>query len=329
MGNNGKHRNLNKKMLIIKNKYDPKADAVLFLGDRLKLLDQIPDGSIQLIVTSPPYNIGKEYEKRQDLGRYLEEQEKTISACVRVLSDKGSLCWQVGNHIAKDGEVFPLDALMYQIGKKYNLKLRNRIIWHFGHGLHCTRRFSGRHETIVWFTKTDKYIYNLDPVRVPQKYPGKRNYKKGENHGKLSGNPLGKNPSDIWEIPNVKSNHPEKTEHPCQFPIELIERLVLSMTNKGDAVLDPYLGVGSTICAAVLHGRKGYGSDIHKKYINLAEQRIKNLAAGTLKRREMGTPVYKPGNGMAKLTTLPEEFSKAREKFSNRLRPRRGTVVCS
>ena len=290
------------------------ADVVLFQGDRLDLMKQLPDKSVKLVVTSPPYNIGKEYEKRRDLDSYLADQEETIKEAIRILSDDGSICWQVGNHIGKDGEVFPLDALVYTIGKKYGLKLRNRIIWHFGHGLHCTKRFSGRHETIVWFTKSDNYTFNLDPIRVPQKYPGKKNFKKNEKYGTLSGNPLGKNPSDIWEIPNVKNNHPEKTDHPCQFPIELIERLVLSMTNPGDVVLDPYLGVGSALCAAVIHKRKGYGSDIMKEYLDIAEERIKAAANGTLNRRMMGTPVYQPTESV-KLAELPEEFKKARESL--------------
>ncbi len=290
------------------------ADVVLFHGDRLDLMRQLPDKSVKLVVTSPPYNIGKEYEKRKDLDIYLAEQEETIKEATRVLTDDGSICWQVGNHIAKDGEVFPLDALIYAIGKKLGLKLRNRIIWRFGHGLHCTKRFSGRHETIVWFTKSDDYTFNLDSVRIPQKYPGKRNFKKNEKYGTLSGNPLGKNPEDVWDIPNVKNNHPEKTEHPCQFPIELIERLVLSMTNPGDVVLDPYLGVGSAICAAIIHNRRGYGSDIIKEYLDIAEKRIKAAADGTLKRRLMGTPVYQP-NGKTKLEQPPEEFLKIRSSL--------------
>lgn len=295
------------KKIKIARQYKSGADVVLFEGDRLDLMRLLPDKSVKLVVTSPPYNIGKEYEKRKDLSLYLAEQEETIKEAVRIIADDGSICWQVGNHIGKDGEVFPLDALIYTIGKKLGLKLRNRVIWHFGHGLHASKRFSGRHETILWFTKSDNYTFNLDPIRVPQKYPGKKNFKKNEKYGTLSGNPLGKNPSDVWDIPNVKNNHPEKTDHPCQFPIELVERLILSMTNPGDIVLDPYLGVGSTICAAVIHDRKGYGSDIMKDYLDTAEERIKAITSGTLKRRMMGTPVYQPTESV-KLATLPDEF---------------------
>ncbi|MBW1990943.1 MAG: site-specific DNA-methyltransferase, partial [Deltaproteobacteria bacterium] len=173
------------------------------------------------------------------------------------------------------------------------LKMRNRIIWHFEHGLHCNRRFSGRYETIIWFTKSDKYTFNLDPVRVPQKYPNKK-YFKGPNVGKYSCNPKGKNPGDVWMIPNVKSNHVEKTEHPCQFPVELIERLVLSMTSPGDWVLDPFLGTGTSIIAAIRHKRKGVGAETILRYVEIAKERIEKELNGTLRTRPMYKPIYEP-----------------------------------
>ena len=183
--------------------------------------------------------------------------------------------------------------ILYRIFKDHGLQLRNRIIWTFGHGLHCQNRFSGRHETILWFTKGDDYTFNLDPVRIPSKYPDKKHFK-GPNKGKLSGNPLGKNPSDVWDIPNVKSNHVEKTDHPCQFPVGLVERLVLSMTNPGGNVLDPYLGVGSSAVAALKNGRNAYGCDITEEYVDVARDRIAQLEAGTLRTRAMNQPIYEP-----------------------------------
>jgi adenine-specific DNA-methyltransferase len=215
--------------LQINENYTPTASVTLFHGDRLDLLRSIPAASAQLIVTSPPYNIGKQYERRQSLKTYLADQAATIAACAKLLTNAGSICWQVGNHIGKDQEVYPLDILLYPIFKEHGLRLRNRIIWHFEHGLHCSRRFSGRYETILWFTKNDDYYFNLDTVRIPQKYPGKK-YFKGPKAGQYSCNPLGKNPGDLWAIPNVKCNHVEKTVHPCQFPVELIERLILALT---------------------------------------------------------------------------------------------------
>jgi adenine-specific DNA-methyltransferase len=288
---------------LIAGDYDRKHEIVVFHGGCLDLLKQIPDATLQLIITSPPYNLGKEYEKRLRIDRYVEEQAEVIRECVRALSPNGSICWQVGNYVDK-GQIFPLDALLFPVFRNLGLHLRNRIIWHFEHGLHCSNRFSGRYETINWFTKTDEYSFNLDPVRVPQKYPGKKHFK-GPRAGQYSGNPLGKNPGDVWVIPNVKSNHVEKTAHPCQYPVELVERLVLSLTNPGDTVFDPFLGVGSTAVAAIRHGRRAVGAELMIKYVEIARERIVGELAGTLKTRPMGRPVYDPQAAGNKLTVKP------------------------
>ncbi|KKL78860.1 hypothetical protein LCGC14_2020620 [marine sediment metagenome] len=236
---------------------------------------------------------------------------------MRVLSQSGSICWQVGNYVNK-GEVYPLDIFYYNLFKNHGLKLRNRIIWRFGHGLHASNRFSGRYETILWFTKSDNYIFNLDAVRIPSKYPGKKHFK-GPKKGELSGNPKGKNPSDVWdilardwesevwEIPNVKSNHPEKTIHPCQYPIELVERCVLALTNEGSWVLDPYVGVGSAVIAALKNNRHAIGIDKESKYVDTALERIEKLRNGTLKIRSITRPIHKPSENN-KLTKYPEEW---------------------
>ena len=199
-------------------------EPVMDCSDNLKFMRSLTSGSVQLIVTSPPYNIGKAYETRSPLDAYVREQAAVIAECVRLLAPRGSLCWQIGNHVQK-GEIFPLDMILYPVFAKHNLHLRNRIIWHFEHGLHCSKRLSGRYETILWFTKSDDYVFNLNSIRIPSKYPGKK-YFKGPKAGQLSCNPLGKNPGDVWIFPNVKNNHVEKTSHPCQFPVELVERLV-------------------------------------------------------------------------------------------------------
>ncbi|MBA4177530.1 MAG: site-specific DNA-methyltransferase [Leptothrix sp. (in: Bacteria)] len=261
--------------------------------DNIGFMRGLADESVQLVVTSPPYNIGKSYEKRTSLERYVEGQAQVIAECVRLLAPSGSICWQIGNHIGDDGEVFPLDIVLYPIFKQHGMKLRNRIVWHFEHGLHCTKRLSGRHETILWMTKSDDYIFDVDPIRVPAKYPQKKHFK-GPRRGELSGNPMGKNPSDVWVIPNVKSNHVEKTAHPCQFPVELVERLVLSMTRPNDVVLDPYMGVGSTAVAAIMHGRTALGCDISSGYVEIAWDRVHSWRAGTLRTRPMNRPVYDP-----------------------------------
>ncbi|MDA8212379.1 MAG: site-specific DNA-methyltransferase [Clostridia bacterium] len=278
--------------------------VTLFNGDCLDLLKVIPNEEARLVVTSPPYNIGKAYERKININQYLDQQASVIEECVRVLSPTGSICWQVGNYTDK-GEIFPLDILLYDIFKKFQLKLRNRIIWHFEHGLHCSKRFSGRYETILWFTKNDDYLFDLDPVRIPQKYPGKKHYK-GPKAGQFSCNPAGKNPGDLWVIPNVKHNHIEKTIHPCQFPVELIERLILSMTAQGDLVIDPFMGVGSTPVAAIKNNRRSAGADIFKEYLDIAEERVTLAYNGLLPTRPMGKEVYEPPNSST-LTQNPFE----------------------
>lgn len=297
--------------------FSDEADIVLFRGDAFDLLATIPDRTIKLIVTSPPYNIGKEYETRIAIEDYLSQQTQIIRELYRVLRDDGSICWQVGNYV-EDGEIYPLDIFFYSIFKELGMRLRNRVVWHFRHGLHASNRFSGRYETLLWFSKTDDYTFNLDAVRVPSKYPGKRHYR-GNKKGKVSGNILGKNPADVWEflaeeweralwdIPNCKANHPEKTVHPAQFPVELVERCVLAFTNPGDWVLDPFVGVGSTILGAVRQARKAVGSEKESQYLEIARERVQDYFKGTLRIRPLGKPVYRP-NGREKVAQIPPEW---------------------
>lgn len=292
-------------------------------GDALMLLDKIDPGSIHLAITSPPYNIGKEYERdeRKSLDEYFEWIDPIIEKMCSKIDDKGHICWQTGNFV-QGGEVFPLDLHYYEVFRSKGFKLRNRIIWHFNFGLNANTRFSGRYETLLWFTKGDDYTFNLDPVRVRQLYPGKRHSSdKGARAGKPSGNPKGKNPSDvwvfdpevafrhapIWDMPNVKANHPEKVGHPCQFPSELVERCVLALTNPGDTILDPFIGSGTTAIAALLHGRSCKGIDRDARYVELAKQRIELLKEGKLKTRPLGMPVKRP-SPTQKVSRVPEEW---------------------
>lgn len=243
----------------------------LRIGDCLSELARVETGSVRLVVTSPPYNVGKAYEAKQPLDTYLSRQAEVVAELTRVLVPGGSICWQSGMYVDA-GEVLPLDGLMLPIFRAAGLKIRNRIVWTFGHGLHASKRYSGRHETIMWATKGDDYYFDLDAVRVPQLYPNKRHYK-GPKKGQLSGNPLGKNPGDVWDISNVKAHHPEKTDHPCQFPEELVERLMISLSRPGDTVLDPYAGSGTVGAVAMRLGRQALLIEIDPTYANIAAER--------------------------------------------------------
>lgn len=310
---------ITKRYMDLKNIEEYATKSKIITGDSLEFLKQLKSESIDLIVSSPPYNVGKEYEDRVSIEDYLAFYKELVAEMFRVLKPSGNIAWETGNYI-DNKEVIPLDILFYPIFKDVGFKLRNRIIWRFGHGLHARMRFSGRYETILWFSKGDDYIFNLDDVRIPSKYPGKRHYK-GSKKGELSGNPKGKNPEDVWDIVvkdweeevwnivNVKSNHVEKTEHPAQFPIELVDRLVLALSNEGGVVLDPFGGSGSTLISAVKNSRIGISVDLSEKYNDIAKNRLELLRRNELKIRPITKPVYKPKKD--KVASIPEEWKES------------------
>lgn len=281
------------KVEILKKRTFPKTlpSYALWRWDVLEFLERLPKRTLfDLVITSPPYNIGKSYEKRRSLNEYVLWQTEVIRAIMPRLKNTGSLCWQVGNYV-ENGYVEPLDFYLHPIFKEHGLFLRNRIVWRFGHGLHCKRRFSGRYEVVLWYTKSENYTFNLDSVRIPSKYPGKRSYK-GPNAGKYSSNPNGKNPEDVWDIPNVKGNHREKTTHPCQFPVGLVERLLLALTNENELLFDPFCGVGSAGVAAAVHNRRFWGCEIIGEYIRTAKRRIEEALNGKANYRPHDQPIY-------------------------------------
>ena len=291
---------------------DPKTlpETFLWHGDVEGFLDTLPIAPIfDLAITSPPYNIGKKYEKRQTLDNYLHAHQRIISKIFQRMKPTGSMCWQLGNfidkkHGGKSTTILPLDLVFHNFFQQAGAQLRNRIIWRFGHGLSCKHRFSGRYEVVMWYTLTDNYTFDLDAVRVPQKYPGKRHFK-GPNVGRLSGNPKGKNPEDVWDIPNVKSNHVEKTEHPCQFPVALVDRFVLATTKPGQVVFDPFAGVASTGVAALLHKRRFWGCEIDDKYLNIAKKRLTDAQNGHFEYRPFEKPIH--DHTTSNLATRPAE----------------------
>jgi adenine-specific DNA-methyltransferase len=288
-------------------------ESVLWNADSTQIVGRLPKEPLfDLVVSSPPYNIGKPYEKRVDLVKYIGNHETLLAEIVSRLRPTGSVCWQVGNYV-EDGAIYPLDYLFHPIFTQLGLKLRNRVVWHFGHGLHQRRRFSGRYEVVLWYTLSDEYTFDLDAVRIPPKYPGKRAYR-GPRAGLLSSNPLGKNPEDVWEvpdaphdlwqIPNVKAGHVEKTEHPCQFPVALVERLVLALTKSQNVVFDPFAGTGSAGVAALLHDRRFLGCEIDESYAKAAYRRLQRAVRGEERFRSHAKPIY--DHKQSKLSRLPE-----------------------
>jgi adenine-specific DNA-methyltransferase len=244
----------------------------IFLGDCRELLATLPDGCVDLVVSSPPYNLGKEYEAKRALQVYLDEQHAVLRECSRVLASTGSIFWQVGS-FSDNGILIPLDIRFFPILEDLGLLPRNRIAWARQHGLHASRKFSCRYETILWFTKSSNYVFNLDAIRVPQKWQNKKHFR-GDKKGEYSCNPDGKNPGDIWLFRNVKHNHEEQTIHPCQFPEDLIARIVLATTTEGAVVLDPYMGAGTVAVVARSHSRHFIGAELDPQYHSVGMRRL-------------------------------------------------------
>ena len=283
-------------------------ESVLFNGDCLRLLKQLPKNSVDLVVTSPPYCMGMEYERSTTVSDFIEAHKLVLPEVIRVVKPGGSICWQIGYHISKKA-AYPLDYAVFSLlENNREVALRNRIIWSFAHGLHNSTRFSGRHETVLWYTKGEDYFFNLDAVRVRQKYPGKRHYK-GPLKGEFSGNPLGKNPGDVWDIPNVKGNHVEKEEHPCQFPVGLVQRLVRALSPPRGLVFDPYAGSGSTGVATLIEGRRFVGSELNKEYFEVARQRLLATRKGEVRFRPIERPIFEP-DPKSEVARTPAHFWK-------------------
>jgi len=273
-------------------------DFVLIYGDAFKYVRGIPRKSIKLIMTSPPYNIGKEYEKKKKFDDYLYDMQKLIENLKNVLRDDGIVVWQVGNYIERRSnvtEIFPLDYYFTDIFISAGFRFLERVVWRFGHGLNATKKFSGRYETLLVFCKAD-YL----PKHQIRRYNDIPN----ELKSKIVMNSW---IEKIWNIPNVKSNHVEKYKHPCQFPIELVERVVYAYTEKNDVVLDPFAGVSSTLIATIKCGRKAIGIEIDMKYIKISKERHIKFLNNKLKIREMRDqkeiPITK-----GKTSIIPKEF---------------------
>jgi adenine-specific DNA-methyltransferase len=282
-------------------------EFVIYNGSCVDLINSMPDEIVNLILTSPPYFMGKNYDRSYNIEDFYSDHKLLAPSVERITRSGGNVCWQVGYHV-QNGALFPLDFAIFEVfrGQKH-LVLRNRIVWHFGHGTHARKRFSGRHETLLWFGKGVDSYCDMDAVRVPQKYPGKRHYK-GPNKGELSGNPSGKNPSDVWNIPNVNANHVEKTEHPCQFPVALAQRVVRALCKAQGAVFDPFAGSGTTGIAACMEGRSFLGAEISENFCHVAEARYQALKTGDLRHRPIERDIWAPSPNAA-VARRPDHFS--------------------
>lgn len=257
--------------------------VLLYCIDALKAMPNLPDETVDLTVTSPPYNIGKEYESVMPLDCYLEWTRTWIEQVYRVTARSGAFWLNLGYvGIPGRARAIPLPYLVWQEVPFY---LVQEIVWNYAAGVTTKRAFAPRNEKFLWYVKNkDAYTFNLDQVRDPNvKYPNQK------KRGKIRVNPLGKNPTDVWQIPKVTTGEgmngrrasAERTIHPAQFPVAVVERIIEACSNEGGLVFDPFIGSGTTAEVAIANRRVALGFEINERYVNVAAERISKFITRT------------------------------------------------
>lgn len=256
---------------ILGKPYFQNETTLLFNMDAVEALKRLPP-MFNLTVTSPPYNIGKEYEKHMSINEYVEWSRSWMKSVYDTTLTNGSFWLNVGyTSFPHKGKAVPIPYLIWD---KTDFFLIQELIWHYGAGVASRRSLSPRNEKVLWYVKdNDDYTFNLDSIRDPNvKYPNQK------KHGKIRVNPLGKNPSDVWDIPKVTSgknrSSKERVNHPAQTPIELFKRIILAASKPGELVLDPFVGSGTTCVAAQALSRYSIGFDIDSSYLDIAIDRL-------------------------------------------------------
>lgn len=232
-------------------------EPVLHCGNCAEILSRIPDESVNLIIADPPYNLGKDYGNTSDAKErddYLNFTRLWLKQAARVLCPDGSIYVFMGFRY--------ISHLYLILEKEFGFHFNSWICWHYTQGMGKTRGFSPRHEDILFFSKSRQFTFNIDDIRVPQKYYRSRN------------NMRGANPGDVWEFSHVHYCQDSRTEHPTQKPEGLIERMVLASSNVNDLVLDPFAGSGTTLRVCQQTDRRSIGVELNQHYCSVVQKRL-------------------------------------------------------
>ncbi len=263
----------------------------LICGDAAHEMSRLPAASVDLLIADPPYNLGKDYGNNLDRKAWAEYEAFTrtwLTEAVRLLKPAGSLYVFMGVRF--------ISRLFLMLEEEFGLNFNGWITWHYTQGMGRKSGFSPRHEDILYFTCSERFTFNLDAVRVPQKYYRQRN------------NMAGANPGDVWTFSHVHYCSAEREQHPTQKPEALLERIISASSNPGDVVLDPFVGSGTTCRVAQLLGRAWLGIDLNPEYITMSQQRLAAPFAGfdSLDPRVNRTPRDLPGEKAAQIGALTD-----------------------
>lgn len=270
---------LNRIKKIVGEPYFEAKNVLLYKMDCIEFMNKLNKESIDLTVTSPPYNIGKEYEKIKRIDDYVRWSEIWMTKLHDITKKNGAFWLNLGYFKLRDkGYAVPIPYLLWDKNPFY---LIQEIVWHYGAGVSTQLMFSPRNEKYLWYVKNPKsYLFNLDAVRDKNvKYPNQK------KNGKLKCNPNGKNPTNVWIVPKVTSGNgrssADRTAHPAQSPVSIIDRIVKTSSIEKDVVFDPFIGSGTVAIAALKNNRCVIGCEIQSKYLRIAINRIKDLALNT------------------------------------------------
>ena len=233
------------------------SDTRVIHGNALELFHTLHSCSVDLIISDPPYNLGKDYGNNHDLkgfAEYLDFSGMWLSEAHRVLKPTGSIYVFMGVRFIS----YLYDIMDRDLGMFFN----SWISWHYTQGIGKKIGFSPRHDDILMFNKSRKFTFNLDAVRVPQKYYRARN------------NMRGANPGDVWKFSHVHYCNENRQDHPTQKPEGLMERMVLASSNEGDLVVDPYTGSGTTLRVCQQLDRNCVGFELNPDYMEMTKERL-------------------------------------------------------
>jgi len=267
--------NVDSVVLTLGKPYFSAPGCSIYNRDCIAGLQGISEKFVNLTVTSPPYNIGKEYEKLLSLQGYLDWCEAWIGEIYRLTVSNGAFWLNLGYlSISERAKAIPIPYLLWG---RVPFFLIQEIVWNYGAGVAGKLFFSPRNEKFLWYVKDSRsYTFNLDDVRDPNiKYPNQK------KNGKIKVNSIGKNPTDVWQFPKVTSGSQraskERTPHPAQFPLQVIDRIIKSSSNAGELILDPFIGSGTTAVSALGLGRQVIGFEINERYCEIAAKRIETF----------------------------------------------------
>jgi site-specific DNA-methyltransferase (adenine-specific) len=256
------------------------AGGALWVADVLALLGALPDGSVDLVVTDPPYAIGKaDWDEFDSLDVYVDWCDAWLTEVARVLAPHGSA------YVCGFSEI--LADVKARSARRF--AACRWLIWSYRNKANLGRDWGRSHESILHLRKTREVRIDVDAVRIPYnahttRYPERvqavsSQYGKGVRRDRWQPNPLGAKPRDVLEVPVICNGMTEKTAHTTQKPEKLIETLILASSAPGQLVVDPFVGSGTTAVVAARLGRRWIAGDDDPRHVGLARERLLERAA--------------------------------------------------